>query len=407
MAYGRHEADHSKTRAAANGTVTRVRPRRLGWLALASASCLLLGLAARQGAHLAGSSQADSSELSCLTGTRLVADTVSTGTTMFGVDASSAGALAQATSEFGHMPVIRVFYPGLPPANAWTSGAAAANRSAIVVSFNALPSAILSGADDAAVTHFFDTAPTGHPIYWSYEHEPEHFIDAGQFTAADYRAAWVHLGALAAAAGNPDLHATLILTSWTLDPSSGRNWRNYYAPGVISVLGWDDYPPGTIGDHNPQATPPAQFMSAEITAARSAGLAVGFPEFALATPAGRPAWLIQVARYLTANDALFGIYFNAPGPGQMNDTSSITTWRQIIAGSGTGIGGHPGPTSSPNPGGRASASPGPTRKSGTTPASTASGSTRPQSSSTPAQSRCSLPGQCQIGKRTAANTLNC
>ena len=253
---------------------------------------------------------------------------------MFGVDASSAGALAQETGEYGHMPVIRVFYPGLPAANAWTTGPAAVNKSAVVVSFNALPGAILSGADDAALAHFFDAAPSGHPIYWSYEHEPEHFVAAGVFTAAAYRAAWAHIGALAAAAHNPDLHATLILASWTLSPSSGRNWKDYLAPGVVTVLGWDDYPPGTIGDHNPQATPPAQFMSAEISAARSAGLGVGFPEFALATADGRAAWLSQVARYLNANGVLFGVYFDAPGAGHMTDSGSIAAWRNIIARSG-------------------------------------------------------------------------
>ena len=254
--------------------------------------------------------------------------------TLFGMDASSAGALAQETGEYGHMPVIRVFYPGLPAANAWTTGPAAVNRSAVVVSFNALPAAILSGADDGTLAHFFDTAPSGHPVYWSYEHEPEHFITAGVFTAAAYRAAWAHIGALAAAAHNPDLHATLILASWTLSPSSGRNWKDYLAPGVVTVLGWDDYPPGTIGDHNPQATPPAQFMSAEISAARSAGLGVGFPEFALATASGRAAWLSQVARYLNANGVLFGVYFDAPGAGHMTDSGSIAAWRNIIAGSG-------------------------------------------------------------------------
>ena len=263
--------------------------------------------------------------------------------TLFGVDASSAGALAQETSEYGHMPVIRVFYPGLPAANAWTTGPGAVNRSAVVVSFNALPAAILSGADDGTLAHFFDTAPSGHPVYWSYEHEPEHFITAGVFTAAAYRAAWAHIGALAAAAHNPDLHATLILASWTLSPSSGRNWRNYLDPGVVTVLGWDDYPPGTIGDHNPQATPPAQFMAADISAARSAGLGVGFPEFALATANGRAGWLGQVARYLNANGVLFGIYFDAPGAGHMTDPGSITAWRNIIAGSGTPASGRDGP----------------------------------------------------------------
>ena len=45
--------------------------------------------------------------------------------------------------------------------------------------------------------HFFDTAPTGHPIYYVYYHEPEDNIAHGEFTAADYKAAWAHVVALA------------------------------------------------------------------------------------------------------------------------------------------------------------------------------------------------------------------
>jgi len=107
--------------------------------------------------------------------------------------------LAQTTDQFGQLPIVRVYYPGLPAANAWTGGQAGANGSAVIVSFKALPTDILSGADDATLTHFFDTAPTGHPIYYSYYHEPEDNIADGQFTLADYKAAWARVVQLAAA----------------------------------------------------------------------------------------------------------------------------------------------------------------------------------------------------------------
>lgn len=61
------------------------------------------------------------------------------------------------------MAIVRVYYPGLPSPNAWTTGLAAANKSAVIVSFNAQPTTILSGQDDAALSHFFDTAPAGNP----------------------------------------------------------------------------------------------------------------------------------------------------------------------------------------------------------------------------------------------------
>jgi hypothetical protein len=305
-------------------------PKKYGWFALFVGFAVTLGMVTKHEAVGNQAAPAALSVSSCAAAPQQAAN--SSAAPLLGVDASSGGALSAATAQFGHMPVIRVFYSGLPSPNAWTTGAGAVNRSAVVVSFNAPPQSILSGVGDAALAHFFDTAPTGYPVYYSYEHEPEHYVASGDFTTAQYRAAWAHIASIADAAHNPELRATLILTSWTLSPASGRNWRDYLAGGgVISVLGWDDYPAGTIGDHNPQAQPPADFMSAEIAAARSAGLAVGFPEFALATPAGRPGWLAQVANYLASNGALFGIYFDAPGAGQMTDAASIAAWRSAIA----------------------------------------------------------------------------
>lgn len=259
---------------------------------------------------------------------------------LFGVSASSPGALSQTTGQFGHMPIVRVFYPGLPSGNAWSTGAPGLNRSAVIVSFKAQAQTILSGADDAALQHFFDTAPTGHPIYYSYYPEPERYIAAGLFTVSEYKAAWTHIVALADAANNPDLQSTLILTSYDLSPQSGRNWRDYLASGgVISTLGWDAYPAGSVEDKNPQATPPADFMGAAVAAAKSAGLPFGFAEFALATNNGRPAWLTDVGNYLASSGALFGTYFDSAGFAgmQLTDSPSISAWRSVIARSGTNV----------------------------------------------------------------------
>lgn len=259
---------------------------------------------------------------------------------LFGASASSSSALSQTTSQFGHMAIVRVFYPGLPSSNAWTTGAPGLNRSAVVVSFKALAQTILSGSDDAALRHFFDTAPTGHPIYYSYYPEPERYIASGLFTVSEYKAAWAHIVALADAANNPDLQSTLILTSYDLSPQSGRNWKDYLAPGdVISTLGWDAYPAGTVEDKNPQATPPADFMGAAVAASKSAGMPFGFAEFALATQNGRPAWLTDVGNYIASSGALFGTYFDSAGFAgmQLTDSPSISAWRSVIARSGTNV----------------------------------------------------------------------
>jgi hypothetical protein len=66
-----------------------------------------------------------------------------------------------AAKELHARAIVRTYYPGLPSANAWTTGLPAANKSAVIVSFKAQPTTILSGKDDAALSHFFDTAPPG------------------------------------------------------------------------------------------------------------------------------------------------------------------------------------------------------------------------------------------------------
>src|SRR5450755_3775509 len=58
---------------------------------------------------------------------------------LFGATIPSAGDLAQETGQFGHMPIVHVYYSGLPKMNAWTGGLAGANKSAVIVSFNASP----------------------------------------------------------------------------------------------------------------------------------------------------------------------------------------------------------------------------------------------------------------------------
>ena len=269
---------------------------------------------------------------------------------LFGASVTNTASLAQDTSEFGHMSAVRIYYPGLPGANAWTTGAPAAARSAVVVSFKALPTAILSGADDAALLHFFDTAPTGHPIYYSYYHEPEDNIAAGQFTLADYKAAWARVVALAHEAHNPDLHSTLILMEWDLSPKSGRNWRDYLpGGGIISTLGWDAYPVGSVGDRDPRPTPPAEFMGPAVAASNSVGLPFGFAEFGLATSSGRPAWLKEVGDYLVSVGAVFATLFNtsqAAPTMKLTDAGSIAVWRSFVKMSDPNV---PPPPPNPTP----------------------------------------------------------
>jgi hypothetical protein len=243
--------------------------------------------------------------------------------------------LAQTTAEFGQMPIVRVYYPGLPASNAWTGGQAGANHSAVIVSFKALPTDILSGADDARLRHFFDTAPAGHPIYYSYYHEPEDNIADREFTLAGYKAAWARVARLAAAAHNPDLHSTLILMEWDLEKASGRHWKSYLpGGGIISTLGWDAYPAGSATNVNPHPAPPADFMADCIAASKSVGLPYGFAEFGLSTATGRPAWLTEVGNYLLTSGALFATVFNGTTQYptlRLTDHASQAAWKRFVA----------------------------------------------------------------------------
>lgn len=257
--------------------------------------------------------------------------------TLLGVTASTAGALDSATVQFGHLPIIRVYYTGLPDPRAWETGSPGLNRSAVVVSFRSPPATVLSGADDAALTHFFDTAPATYPIYYSYYHEPEPLIESGAFTLSQYKAAWTHITVIAARAHNSCLVPTMILMSWDLNPASGAHWRDYLPAGhVIKNLSWDAYPAGTVHDKDPQPTSPAQFMGPSEAASRSVGLPYGFAEFALGTVAGRPQWLAEVASYLRQTGASYGTLFNSPAYPwmQLRDPASISAWRTALAGSG-------------------------------------------------------------------------
>jgi FlgD Ig-like domain len=330
MPRGSHASIHARPVRPGTRPRSRARARRYAWFAVLTAFALLGAAAITFGASRQGA--------------RLASD--SAGGPLFGGSASDPALLARATSEFGHMPIIRVYYPGLPRADAWTTGAPGVNRSAVIVSFNGLPKEILSGADDSALSHFFHTAPTGHPIYYSYYPEPENAIAAGQFTLAGFKSAWAHLVLLADAAHNPNLRSTLILTNWDLSPQSGRNWKAYLPTGgVISTLGWDAYPAGTVHNKNPQLTPPSEFMGPEVAASKSVGLPFGFAEFGLGRVDGRPRWLTEVANYLANSGALFGTYFNSTAwpTIELSDAASIAVWRSVVAGSGRHT---PGPTPS-------------------------------------------------------------
>jgi FlgD Ig-like domain len=347
--HGRHTAGQSWQACASARTRKRTKTARGTWVAVLGSATALMAAALT----FAGG------------GKQFIQFAAGNGNApLLGASVASMASLKSETAQFGRLGIVRTYYTGLPAANAWTTGLPAANHSAAIVSFKAQPSAILSGADDATLSHFFDTAPTGHPIYYVYYHEPEDNIAAGQFTAADYKAAWAHVVKLANAAHNPWLHSTLVLMNWDLEKGSGRNWKDYLpGGGIISTLGWDAYPVGSAVNNNPQPTPPAQFMGPCIAASKSVGLPFGFAEFGLSTATGRPAWMTSVGNYLMSSGALFGSLWNGDAEFptlKLTDPGSIAVWKSFVARSGTG----PAPGPSPTPTDTATPTPAP---SGSTP----------------------------------------
>jgi hypothetical protein len=233
---------------------------------------------------------------------------------------------------YGALGVDRVYYPGLPPA--WP-GNAGYSGGPVIVSFKADPQQVLTGAYDAMLTSWFSSAPRGHAIWWTYYHEPEDQIASGAFTAAQYRAAWQRICDLARSVGNPDLHATLILMCYTLDPSSGRTFADYY-PGsaYIDTLGFDCY--NTAFSSGSYVNPATQF-AAVLSMSAAMGKPYGIAEFgSRLVPgdrgSGRAAWLLACATYLQTHGASWVAYFDSPVAGEYRllDAPSQQAWRRVV-----------------------------------------------------------------------------
>jgi len=264
------------------------------------------------------------------------ADWTRFGTSLTTVNLTFSQALDAQQRRFGRLRAVRVFDPGVPPANAWENRAPALGRRMVVTSFRLAPSEVLSGTHDAALLHFFRTAPRKGKVLWSYVHEPEPQIIAGAFTASEYRQAFRRIVDLATYACRPNLFPTLILTGWTAMPDSGRDWHDYY-PGrrYISVLAWDPY---NSASGTPTAyAAPRSIFGPVVRVADEAGKPFGIAETGSVLVAGddgtgRADWLQRVGQYLTRKHALFATYFDSTRDGhyRLDDAPSIGAWRSWV-----------------------------------------------------------------------------
>lgn len=244
--------------------------------------------------------------------------------------------VARSNNTYGAMDVIRAFNTGT--ARSWALYKTQVGNTPLVVSFKAQPKDVIAGRVDSYYLNWFATAPRDHITYWTYFHEPENDIEAGSFTAADYRAAWVHLAALANRAGNPKLKSTLILMGWSAQPASKRNWLNYY-PGsaTIDVLGWDVYQHGA--DKGVYQDPQNMFEEV-MSVSKGAGKPWAVAEVGSKLAPGdagsrRAQWLVKLGQYLKSQRVAFVTYFDSKvgGDFRLLDAPSAQAWRQVNTGS--------------------------------------------------------------------------
>jgi hypothetical protein len=241
-------------------------------------------------------------------------------------------ALASSDSKFGHLGVVRVFYPGFP--GSFASRPQLQSRPSII-SFKVAPSAVLSGSYDAKFKAWFASAPKTTDVFWTYWHEPEN----DSVDKAQYRAAWAHLANLSHQVKNPRLHATLILMGFTLRKGSHRNWRDWYAGDqYIDVLGFDIYNTGIKNSGEYRSAENLYGQAAAV--AKSVGKPWGVAEMASLLSKNDPsgtglaAWITQDMSYLVANGATFASYFDAQMPHadfRLAKAPAIAAWRAAVA----------------------------------------------------------------------------
>ena len=246
---------------------------------------------------------------------------------------SYAAALKRENEQFGPLQIVRVYLADTDPLMPWTSPQLSADLP-MQVSFKGEPATVVSGSQDAKYLAWFKAAPRDRTIYWTFFHEPDDNIDAGEFTAAQYVAAWRHLKALANQADNPRLLATLSLMNWSVYPESGRSWKDMY-PGndVIDVLAWDV---NNLGSGREEYEDPATLLSPVISASASVGKPWAVAEWGSALlgddqGAARAAWMHQMGRYMQAKGALYATYFYSTvgGEGRLLDSPSMEAQRAL------------------------------------------------------------------------------
>lgn len=262
--------------------------------------------------------------------------------TRFGISVSTSSmnlpeAMEYQQDTFGRLPAVRIFDPAIPPDNAWERRRESLRRRLVVNSFRMPPQDVLAGVYDRELRRYFRTAPRKQPIMWSYIHEPEPMIDAGMFTARQYRRAFRRITNIAHRFCRGNLFPTMILTGWTADPDSDRDWRDYYAGRrYVSVVAWDPYNSAT--SRPIEYVAPRRLYRDVVRASRASRKPWGIAETGSMLVSGddgqgRARWLRRMGRYFNRKGARFVTYFQSTHDGdfELRDQPSISAWRTWIS----------------------------------------------------------------------------
>lgn len=246
--------------------------------------------------------------------------------------------LADEEARFGPMSVIRTFDPTIPPDGAWSRRKDAVGSRMLVHSFRMPTAEVLAGRHDAALRAWFSESPTEPVIVWNYVHEPEVLEREGALDPVEYRKAFRHVAQIAGSLCRDNLFPAMILTGWTADPRSGRDWRTYYAGDeYVSLIAWDPY--NSASKTPTRYAEPERLFRHVVEASEESGKPYGIAETGSErisgdeAGTGRAAWLDRAAAWFAANDAQFVTYFQSTRNGNfvLLDTPSVDVWSSWVA----------------------------------------------------------------------------
>lgn len=182
-------------------------------------------------------------------------------------------------------------------------------RLPVHLSFKAAPIEVLAGTWDTRIKAYFASIPADRLVWWSYWHEPEDEIQRGDFSAADYRAAWVRI--LGLIPKRDTLRPTLTLMAYSFN-AGGRTLDTYLDAAMLSaglkVLAFDAYQSGQVPTVQGQ-------LDVCVALAKQYGLGWAIPETGVfksvlgVRETAVASWVLAVANYAKANGAEFLSWF--------------------------------------------------------------------------------------------------